>query len=191
MADERLTLHGAKDIKKHTPAVNAGTALPRAIRKVNPKRGGDTHQIKQWWSMNAKNSIYVTCSVFLVTRTGGNLKLAVPITESTRLTIAYDGADNFTFSGILDVDRIGVFDEAMTYIEEYRLPHIVGGKQMRVTPQQPTPPAPLTPIPPPPPRPPRKFKRAQNHEARHVIPPHEKRPNNNRKVNLPAKRHPG
>ena len=124
MAD-KLTLHGATDIKGHT-----GTDM----RRVNPKRGGSTHQIKQWWSKNAKNTVYVDCLVLLVTRTGGNVKLAVPITESTRLTISYDGSDDFTFSGILNVDRIGVFDESMVFIEEYRLPHIVGGKQMKVTP---------------------------------------------------------
>ena len=65
---------------------------------------------------------------------GGDLKLAIPITESTRLTIAYDGTDDFTFSGIQDVDRIGVFDASdFSFCEEYVLPHIVGGKQMKRT----------------------------------------------------------
>lgn len=124
MAD-KLTLHGAKDIKART-----GTTLTR----LNPKRGGDTHLVKQWWNKNAKSTIYVDCAVILVNRTAGKVKLAIPITESTRLTISYDGTDDFTFSGILNVDRIGVFDENLTFIEEYRLPHIVGGKQMKVTP---------------------------------------------------------
>lgn len=124
MAD-KLTLHGATDIRKH-----AGTD----IHRVNPKRGGSTHQIRQWWSMNAKNIAYVECLVFLVDRGDGALKLAVPITDSTRLTIAYDGADDFTFSGILDVDRIGVFDASdFSLCQEYLLPHIVGGKQLKRT----------------------------------------------------------
>jgi len=122
---ESLTLHGAKDIKRHI----GGTDITR----MNPKRGGDTHMIRRWWG-GAGAAIYEPCVLFKVARAAGEIRLAVPITDSTRLTISYDGADDFTFSNILDVDRIGVLDADMEYIQEYRLPRIVGGKQMKVTP---------------------------------------------------------
>ena len=121
---ESLTLHGAKDIKRHI----GGTDITR----MNPKRGGDTHMIKRWWG-GAGSAIYEPCVVFKVARTAGELRLIIPVKESTRLTITYDGTDGFTFTGTQSIDRIGVFDSNLSFCEEYLLPHIVGGKQMKRT----------------------------------------------------------
>ena len=121
---ESLTLHGAKDIKRHI----GGTDITR----INPKRGGDTHMIRRWWG-GAGKALYEPCVVFKVARTAGELRLVVPIKESTRLTITYDGTDGFTFTGAQSIDRIGVFDSNLSFCEEYLLPHIVGGKQMKRT----------------------------------------------------------
>ena len=142
MAD-KITLQGVKDIKG-----NKGGASPFAL--INPRRGGDTHQIAQWWD-KSKTVVYKDCTIIKVTRTGGDLLLAIPSTMSTMLTIVYDGADSFSFFNTLHVDRIGVLNAAdWTVIEEYVLPHIVGGKTMKrtigVMPSAPvTPPAPVVP----------------------------------------------
>ena len=126
---ESLTLHGAKDIKAHRPPATGG----KVISRINPKRGGDTHMIKRWWG-GAGSALYEPCILLKVARTAGEIRLAIPITESTRLTISYDGADDFTFSNVMSIDRVGVLGADMKFIQEYRLPHIVGGKQMKVTP---------------------------------------------------------
>jgi hypothetical protein len=123
MAD-KITLHGVKDVRGA-----AGTAFAR----VSPKRGGDTHNYRQWWSEGA-SAVYVPCTVFKVTRGAGDLLLAVPADDSSRLTIVYDGANGFTFFNYLSIDRIGVFNAADgSFIEEYVLPHIVGGSTMKRT----------------------------------------------------------
>ena len=41
MADS-LVLTGVKDVKKHTGS-------PKEMLLTRPKRGGDTHAIKEWW----------------------------------------------------------------------------------------------------------------------------------------------
>ena len=66
MADS-LVLTGVKDVKKHT-----GTEM----LLTRPKRGGDTHSIKEWWKVGP-NKCYVMCTVFDVTTASGTVKLAV------------------------------------------------------------------------------------------------------------------
>ena len=56
MADS-LVLTGVKDVKKHT-----GTEM----LLTRPKRGGDTHSIKEWWKAGV-SKCYATCTIFDVT----------------------------------------------------------------------------------------------------------------------------
>ena len=49
MADS-LVLTGVKDVKKHT-----GTEM----KLTRPKRGGDTHSLKEWWKIAGAGKCYV------------------------------------------------------------------------------------------------------------------------------------
>jgi hypothetical protein len=124
MADS-LVLTGVKDVKKHT-----GTEM----LLTRPKRGGDTHSLKEWWKGNGVSTCYVECSVFNVTTAAGTVKLALDSNMSTNLRIDHDGSFNFTFIGINEVGRGALFTESYELIEHYVFPRISGGKVMTVTP---------------------------------------------------------
>ena len=123
MADS-LVLTGVKDVKKHT-----GTEM----LLTRPKRGGDTHSLKEWWKVGP-NKCYVMCTVFDVTTASGTVKLVLDSNPSTNLRIDHDGAFNFTFYGANEVSRAALFTDAYELIEHYVFPAISGGKVMTVTP---------------------------------------------------------
>ena len=123
MADS-LVLTGVKDVKN-----NAGTEM----QLIRPKRGGDTHQLKEWWKTGA-NKCYVSCTVFNVTTTDGTVKLALDTNKSTNIRIDHDGFFNFAFYGINEVRRAALFTENYELIEHYVFPSISGGRIMTVTP---------------------------------------------------------
>ena len=124
MADS-LVLTGVKDVKKHT-----GTEM----LLTRPKRGGDTHSLKEWWKGNGKNKCYVDCTVFNVTGAAGSVKLALDTSVSTNVRIDHDGAFGFTFYGVNEPRRAALFTEDYQLIEHYVFPAISGGKVMTVTP---------------------------------------------------------
>ena len=139
MADS-LVLTGVKDVKKHTGD---------EMLLTRPKRGGDTHSLKEWWK-SGKGKCYVECTVFNVTTAAGTVKLAIDSNMSTNVRIDHDGSFNFTFYGSKEVRRAALFTEAYELIEHYVFPAISGGKVMTVTPagaaDRPTPgPPPPTP----------------------------------------------
>lgn len=123
MADS-LVLTGVKDIKKHT-----GTEM----LLTRPKRGGDTHSLKEWWKVGP-NKCYVMCSVFDVTTSAGTVKLALDTNAGTNIRIDHDGAFNFTFYGVNELSRAALFTSTYELIEHYVFPAISGGKVMTVTP---------------------------------------------------------
>ena len=124
MADS-LVLKGVKDVIKHTGS---------EMVLMRPKRGGDTHQLKKWWLMNANNTVYVSCSLFKVTSGGQSVFLAIDSQEMSTIRIDHDGAFNFTFYGINGISRAALYDEKMALIEHYAFPKISGGKIMTVIP---------------------------------------------------------
>ena len=123
MADS-LVLTGVKDVKKHT-----GTEM----LLTRPKRGGDTHALKEWWKGGA-GKCYVQCTVFDVTVGGDTCKLAIDTNMSTNLRIDHDGSFGFSFFGINEVRRAALFTTDYQIIEHYVFPSISGGKVMTVTP---------------------------------------------------------
>jgi len=123
MADS-LVLTGVKDVKKHT-----GTEM----LLTRPKRGGDTHSVKEWWKVGS-NKCYVMCTVFNVSTAAGTVKLAIDSSSATNLRIDHDGAFNFAFYGANEVSRAALFTDAFELIEHYVFPAISGGKIMTVTP---------------------------------------------------------
>ena len=123
MADS-LILTGVKDVKKHT-----GTEM----LLTRPKRGGDTHAIKEWWNdRNGKQ--YCNCTVFDVTVGADTVKLALKTNMSTNIRIDHDGAFEFNFYGINEIERACLFTTDLEVIEHYVFPRISGGKVMTVTP---------------------------------------------------------
>jgi plastocyanin len=125
MADS-LELVGVKGVRKHT-----GTEMSI----IRPLRGGDTHQVKEWWRKSV-NTTYATCTIFKVTTGDGTVKLALPTGkfETTNVKIIHDGNFNFTFTGINELDRAALFTESMQLIEHYIFPSISGGQIVTVTP---------------------------------------------------------
>ena len=123
MADS-LVLTGVKDVKKHT-----GTEM----LLTRPKRGGDTHSLKEWWKVGA-HKCYVECTVFNVTVGGDTCKLVIDSNMSTGLRIDHDGAFGFTFYGSNEVSRAALFTYSYEIIEHYVFPRISGGQVMTVTP---------------------------------------------------------
>ena len=123
MADS-LVLTGVKDVKKHT-----GTEM----LLTRPKRGGDTHLVKEWWR-NGVSTVYATCTIFDVTAGGDTVKLVLDTGVSTNVRIDHDGAFNFTFIRPNEIKRGALFTDAMELIEHYVFPSISGGKVMTVTP---------------------------------------------------------
>jgi hypothetical protein len=124
MADS-LVLTGVKDVKKHT-----GTEM----LLTRPKRGGDTHSLKEWWKTGSAATCYVQCTVFNVTVGGATVKLALDTSVSTNVRIDHDGAFNFNFYGVNELRRAALFTDSMELIEHYAFPSISGGKVMTVTP---------------------------------------------------------
>ena len=124
MADS-LVLAGVKDVKKHT-----GTEM----LLTRPKRGGDTHSIKEWWKPGSVSTCYVQCTVFDITTPAGTVKLALDTNMSTNVRIEHDGAFGFTFVVPNEVRRGALYTEDMQLIEHYVFPSISGGKVMTVTP---------------------------------------------------------
>jgi len=124
MADS-LILSGVKGVSKHTG---------KDLLLTRPKRGGDTHKIKEWW--HGTNGVqYVDCTIFDVTAKGQNAKLAVASTNATSLRIDHDGELNFNFYGARSVSRAALFNQELKLIEHYVLPAMSKGKVMTVKPQ--------------------------------------------------------
>ena len=125
MADS-LVLKGVKDIRKHSGS---------EMQIVNPKRGGNTHQIKEWWRKSV-NTTYTGCTLFKVTGTGGtcHLALATGKPEYPEIRIDHDGDFNFTFSGMSEIERAALYTENFELIEHYIFPAIAGGSIVTVTP---------------------------------------------------------
>ena len=124
MADS-LVLKGVKEVRKQT-----GSELLR----LNPKRGGDTHQIKRWWTPNTVSTVYVACTVFKCTQANGVVHLAVETAPTTTIRITVGDDFAFNFYNNTGVKRAALLDEDMAVIEHYVFPAISGGKIMTVTP---------------------------------------------------------
>ena len=124
---DSLFLVGVKDVRKHT-----GTEM----QLVNPVRGGNTHQIKEWWKAGGVNTTYTTCTMFRITSGGNSVRLVIPTgkPEGTELRIDHDGSFNFNFSYINEIDRAALYTDDMQLIEHYVFPRIAGGPVMTVTP---------------------------------------------------------
>ena len=122
---DSLVLTGVKDVKKHT-----GTEM----LLTRPKRGGDTHSLKEWWKGGGVSTCYVECTVIDVTVGGNTCKLVIDSSMGTNLRIDHDGAFGFTFYGVNEVSRAALFTNTYEIIEHYVFPAISGGKVMTVTP---------------------------------------------------------
>ena len=124
MADS-LVLTGVKDVKKHT-----GTEM----LLTRPKRGGDTHSVKEWWKAGGVSTCYAECTIFKVTVGGDVVKLVLDSNMSTNVRIDHDGSFGFTFYGANEIRRGALYTEDMQLIEHYVFPSISGGQVMTVTP---------------------------------------------------------
>ena len=124
MADS-LVLKGVKDVRNHTG---------NEMRLLRPKRGGDTHMIKEWWKARGVNTCYVDCTIFAVTFGVDTVHLVLDSSTGTDIKIIHDGAGNFTFGSINEISRVALFNSSMQLIEHYVFPSISGGKIMTVTP---------------------------------------------------------
>ena len=125
MADS-LVLKGVRDVRKHTGD---------EMMLVHPKRGGNTHQIKEWWRKSV-NTTYAACTVFKVTTANGSvhLVLATGKPEGAEVRIVHDGDFNFTFSHLNELERAALYTEDFQLIEHYIFPSIAGGSIVTVTP---------------------------------------------------------
>jgi len=124
MADS-LVLTGVKDVKKHT-----GTEM----LLTRPKRGGDTHSVKEWWKGGGVSTCYAECTIFDVTAGASTVKLVLDTNMSTNVRIDHDGSFGFEFFGPNEIRRGALYTEDMQLIEHYVFPAISGGKVMTVTP---------------------------------------------------------
>ncbi len=124
MADS-LILTGVKNVSKHTG---------KELLLTRPKRGGDTHKVKEWWHANTSVQ-YADCTIFEIRANGEILKLAVASTIETYIRIEHDGKLNFSFYGAKGVTRAALFTRDLGLIEHYVLPTMSGGKVMTVKPQ--------------------------------------------------------
>lgn len=125
---DSLVLKGLKDVRKHT---GSEMLLQR------PPRGGDAYPVKKWWATNAKNVVYVGCSVFKVTQGDNSVYLAIYTSElSTISTIRIDSDDDFSFKFYMckGVSRAALFTDSWQLIEHYMLPRISGGKVLTAVP---------------------------------------------------------
>ena len=118
MADS-LRFKGAKSVTQHT-----GTEM----RLTRPKRGGDTHQVLQWWGVKHR-ALYVDAAIFEVTTDFGTVNLVLPVDpETTELRIIHDGSGNFSFPYNRAIDRVAVYSTDMTtFYKEYQFSRISGG----------------------------------------------------------------
>ena len=123
MADS-LVLTGVKHVKKHTGD---------EMLLTRPKRGGDTHSVKEWWKSGV-SKLYAECTIFNVTNGVGTVKLVLDTNRSTNIRIDHDGNFNFSFYGVNEVRRGALFTDSFDLIEHYVFPAISGGKVMTVTP---------------------------------------------------------
>ena len=92
MADS-LVLTGVKHVKKHTGD---------EMLLTRPKRGGDTHSLKEWWKSGV-SKLYAECHL-------QQLPELVPSSildtnRSTNIRIDHDGNFNFSFYGVNEVRR--------------------------------------------------------------------------------------
>ena len=137
MADS-LVLTGVKQVTDHT-----GSEMLR----VNPKRGGDTHKIKRWWTPNAVSTVYAACTLFKVTQGGVSTYLAVQSSQTSKIRIDSKPGFVFNFYQYNNIERIALLNEQMQVIEHYVFPAISSGKIMTVTPpgapDRPVPPTPI------------------------------------------------
>ena len=124
MADS-LVLKGVKDVVKHKGS---------EMLLTRPKRGGDSHLLAKWWSVNPVNTVYVTCSVFKVTDGGNSCYLAIETSEKSQVRIDHAGAFEFNFYGVSQIGRGALYNDAMELIEHYAFPKVSGGKIMTITP---------------------------------------------------------
>lgn len=124
MADS-LILIGVKGVTNH---------IGKEMLLTRPKRGGDTHKVKEWW--HSTNGVqYVDCTIFDVNATGRIFKLAVASSNATHVRIDHCGDLNFSFYGAKGVTRAALFTRDFDLVEHYVLPTISGGKVMTVKPQ--------------------------------------------------------
>ena len=125
MADS-LVLVGVKDVRKHTNT---------EMQLMHPLRGGNTHQVKEWWR-NGVNTTYTGCTIFRVTTAAGSVKLALATgkPEGAEVRIDHDGNFNFSFYHMNEIERAALFTDDMQIIEHYVFPSMSGGKIMTVTP---------------------------------------------------------
>ena len=124
MADS-LVLTGVKDVKKHT-----GTEM----LLTRPKRGGDTHSVKEWWKGGGVSTCYAECTIFDVSAGADTVKLVLDTNMSTNVRIDHDGSFGFEFFGPNEIRRGALFTSDFQLIEHYVFPAISGGKVMTVTP---------------------------------------------------------
>ena len=124
MADS-LILKGVKDVRKHT-----GTEM----LLVRPKRGGDTHQVKEWWRNGGASTCYCDCTIFNVTEGGDTVKLVLDTSIDTDIRIDHNGSFDFSFYKINEIKRAALYTADFELIEHYVFPSISGGKIMIVTP---------------------------------------------------------
>ncbi len=120
MADS-LLLKGERSISKHT-----GTEMTH----VQGTSGG-VSRFPRWYDRGGSIQ-YINCAIFNVKVAGNQLvKLVVPVTKDTEVTIHHDGEGNFTFSGYRYISRAAVFPEISCapadMITEYQFPKISGG----------------------------------------------------------------
>ena len=135
MADKLTYKGGTHVINK------SGTGMMLQLPKA-----GSIHRFPQWW--NKKGTVsYFECAIFKVDLDNGTtVRLVVPHSISTTLTIYHDGNGNFTFPVHTAVDRVGVVAEDSTdLIVEYQFSKISGGNVLkRTVGAMPTPPLPPT-----------------------------------------------
>ena len=122
---DSLVLSGESTVKKHT---GSEMALTR------DKRGGVTHQLKEWWRGNSANTCYGQFTVFNVTTEAGTVKLVLGSSRESNVRVDHDGSFNFVFYGMNNIRRAALFTADFELIEHYVFPSISGGKTMVVTP---------------------------------------------------------
>ena len=88
---DSLVLSGESTVKKHT---GSEMALTR------DKRGGVTHQLKEWWRGNSANTCYGQFTVFNVTTEAGTVKLVLGSSRESNVRVDHDGSFNFVFYGV-------------------------------------------------------------------------------------------
>tara|TARA_R110001592_G_scaffold109327_1_gene304959 strand:- start:1289 stop:2011 length:723 start_codon:yes stop_codon:yes gene_type:complete len=123
---DSLVLKGVKDVTHHTG---------NEMRRLNPKGGGDTFQLKRWWIVGGKNTVYTDATVFDVTTSVGTVKLALATNMSTNIKIIHDGSFVFTFGdNSNEINQIGLFTDTFELIEYYVISKQAGAPVVTVNP---------------------------------------------------------